>query len=137
MNATAPPRLDRTGRLLVRVGGLIAVVFIALPAHLFAWFILGFADSSSIDEGQTFATALIVPTSMVAAVVMMLKGSTVWLALGGIGSLVVGCIVLAYQLGNECFVFVGQVALVAASAFSLALGAALRLIARRIDPGGR
>jgi hypothetical protein len=129
-----PPRLDRTGRILVRIGSLVAVVFVALPAFVFALFILGFADSSTSFLGQFFVAALLVVTlAVVVTVVMMLRGSTVWLALGGIGGLVAGSIalVLVYQRGDAVVASLGQAALVASSAFMLALGAALRLISRR------
>jgi hypothetical protein len=134
MNATAPARLDRAGRILVRLGSLVAAVFVALPAFLFALLILALADSSTTVEGQMFVAALMVfAVAVVVTVVMMLRGGTLSLALGGIGAFIVGSValVLAYQQGNEWFVFVGQAALVAVSAFTLALGAAFRLMARR------
>ena len=133
MTTMAPPRLDRVGRILVRLGSLVAVVFVALPAFLFALLLKGFADSSTTIEGQTFVAALTVfAVVVVVTIVMMLRGSSVWLALGGIGAFIVGSValVLTYQQGNEWFVFIGQAALVAASAFALALGAAFRLTAR-------
>jgi len=133
MTTTAPARLDRAGRILVRLGSLVTVVLVALPAFLFALVILGFADSSTTIEGQTFVAALMVfAVAVVVTVVLMLSGGTRSLALGGIGGVIVGSValVLTYQQGNEWFVFIGQVALVAVSAFALALGAALRLMAR-------
>jgi hypothetical protein len=138
VNATASPRLDRAGRILVRLGSLVAAVFVALPAFAFALLILGFADSSTTLEGQMFVVALMAfAVAVVVTVVMMLRGGTLSLALGGIGAFIVGSVglVLTYQQGNEWFVFVGQVALVAVSAFALALGAALRLIARQEASG--
>jgi hypothetical protein len=138
MNATASARLDRAGRILVRLGSLVAAVFVALPAFLFALLILALADSSTTVEGQMFVAALMVfAVAVVVTVVLMLRGGTLSLALGGIGAFIVGSVglVLTYQQGNEWFVFVGQVALVAVSAFALALGAALRLIARQEASG--
>jgi hypothetical protein len=134
MNATASARLDRAGRILVRLGSLVAAVFVALPAFLFALLILALADSSTTVEGQTFVAALMVfAVAVVVTVVMMLRGGTLSLALGGIGAFIVGSValVLTSQQDIEWFVLVGQVALVAASSLALALGAALRLIARR------
>lgn len=131
------PRLDRAGRILIALGSLVAAVFVAVPAFLFALLILNFADSSTTIEGQTFVAALMVfAVAVVVTVVMMLRGGTLSLALGGIGALIVGSValVLMYQRGDEWFVFVGQVALVAVSALALALGAALRLMARRRAP---
>ena len=133
VRAVGSVRLDRAGRIMVRLGGLVTAVFVVLPAFVFALLILGFADLSA----QPFAAALMVFAVAVAVtIVMMLRGGTVSLALGGIGAFIVGSVALAltYQQGNEWFVFVGQVALVAASAFTLALGAAFRLIARRREP---
>ena len=126
-------RLDRVGRILVRLGSLVAAVFVALPAFLAALAIFYFADSSATIEGQTFVAAIVVfAVAVVVTVVMMLKGGTLSLALGGIGAVIVGAVtlVLTYPQGNEWFVFIGQVALVAVTAFTLALGAALRLMAR-------
>ena len=133
MKAKGSPRLDRAGRILVRLGSLVAAVFVALPAFLFALLILVFADSSTTTEGQMFVAALMAfAVAVVVTVVMMLRGGTLSLALGGIGAFIVGSValVLTYQQGNEWFVFVGQAALVAASAFALTLGAAFRLVAR-------
>lgn len=132
--AMASPRLDRAGRILVRVGSLVTVAFVALPVFAFALLILGFADSSTSVEGQMFvAVVMVFAVAVVVTAVLMLRGGTVWLALGGIGAFIVGwvALVLAYQQGDEWFVFVGKAALVAVSAFVLALGAALWLIARR------
>ena len=140
MKAKRSARLDRAGRILVRLGSLVAAVFVALPAFLFALLILWLSDSSTTIEGQSFVAALMVfSVAVVVTVVMMLRGGTLSLALGGIGAFIVGSValVLTYQQGNEWFVFVGQVALVAVSALALALGAALRLIARRTEQRGR
>jgi hypothetical protein len=134
MDVTASPSSDRAGRILVRLGGLAAVVFVALPTFLFALVTLFLADSSTTVEGQTFVAALIAFAIVtVVTVVMMLRGSPVWLALGGLGSLVAGSAALALisQQGGEWFVLLGQALLVAVSAFALALGAALRLLDRR------
>jgi hypothetical protein len=140
MNATASPRLDRAGRILVRLGSLLAAVFVALPVFLYAVVILTFADSSATIDGQMFVAALMVfAVAVVVTTVMMLRGGTLSLALGSIGAIIVGSValVLTTQQDIEWFVFIGQVALVAASSLALALGAALRLIARRTEPGGR
>ena len=136
MSTTAPARLDRAGRILVVLGSLGAVVFVALPAFLFALFALalGSADSAlSIRVLISVAAMMVFAVAVVVTAVMMLRGGTLSLAFGGIGAFIVGSValVLMYQRGDESFVFVGQVALVAVSALALALGAALRLIARR------
>ena len=140
MSTTAPARLDRVGRILVRIGSLLAAVFVALPVFLYAVVILTFADSSATIEGQMFVAALMVfAVAVVVTVVMMLRGGTLSLALGGIGAIIVGfvALVLTTQQDIEWFVFIGQVALVAASSLALALGAAFRLIARRRAQQGR
>jgi hypothetical protein len=137
MNAVASARLDRAGRILVRVGSLVAAVFVALPAFLFALLILALADSSTTVEGQMFVVALMAfAVAVVVTVVLMLRGGTLSLALG---AFIVGCVglVLTTQQDIEWFVFIGQVALVAASSLALALGAALRLMARRSEQRGR
>ncbi len=126
---TALPRLDRVGRALVRLGSLVTAVFVALPAFLFALLTLGFADSGTTIEGLMFMAALM---AFAVTVMMMLRGGTRSLALGGIGAFIIGSVALLFTTRQdiEWFVFLGQVALVAASAFALALGAAFRLIAR-------
>ena len=58
--AMTSPRLDRVGRILVRVGSLVAVVFVALPTFLFALLVLGFADSTTNSEDVAFVAALMV-----------------------------------------------------------------------------
>jgi hypothetical protein len=138
MNAMARPRLDRVGRILVRLGSLLAAVFVALPVFLYAVVILTFADSSATIDGQMSVAALMVfAVAVVVTVVMMLRGGTLSLALGSIGAIIVGSValVLTTQQDIEWFVFIGQVALVAASSLALALGAALRLIARQEASG--
>ena len=130
---TAPrQRLDRKGLILVRLGSFVAAVFVALPAFLFALLILDRGDLSTTIEGQMFVAALMVfAVAVVLTVVMMLRGGTPSLALGGIGAFIVGSValVLTYQQA-EWYEFVTYVAFVAMSALPLALGAAFRLIAR-------
>ena len=78
MTAPPSPRLDRAGRILVRIGGLVAVLFVAVPAFVFALVVLGFADSSTTIEGQSFVAALMVLSVAVVATVAMMLDSSVF-----------------------------------------------------------
>jgi uncharacterized sodium:solute symporter family permease YidK len=147
MDAMGSARLDRTGRILVRLGGLVAVVLVALPAiGGLALFTLIFASG----EGSLCATlgchpllwvlallALGVVVAVIATIRRMLRGGTVALVLGSIGGFIVGVrgvLTLAseYQQGEEPgTLFAGFLMVVGLAGGALALGSALRLIARR------
>ncbi len=141
--AVASARLDRAGRNLVRVGGLVTVVLVALPAlgglALFTLIFAGGEGSVCDSLGchpflWLFALpALGVVVAVIVTIWRMVRGGTVALTLGGIAAFIAGSatLVLLYLRGDGGRVLAVQVAVVAASAFALALGSALRLIARR------
>ena len=141
--AVGSVRLDRVGRILVRLGSLVAVVLVALPVLGLALFSLSFASLGAAWHVATLLELTLPAIAIVAAVivtiVMMLKGGTVSLTLGGIAAFIVGTVALVFLLQGDGGWWVLEVlaAPVGAGAFALALGAAFRLIARRTEPGGR
>jgi hypothetical protein len=135
------------GRILVRLGGLVIVVLVALPAIGVMAFSLIFASG---EEGYACSTfdcraglwvlallALGVVVAVIVTIWRMLRGGTVALALGGIGGVIVGAwgvlrLASVYQQGETPgAVFAGFLMVVGLAGGALALGSALRLIARR------
>ncbi len=96
--------LDRAGRILVRLGSLVAVVLVALPILGLALFSLSFAslsldwDVATLLELTLPATGIVV--AVIVTIVMMLRGGTASLTLGGIGAFIVGAVARGYPHGQ-------------------------------------
>jgi hypothetical protein len=151
MKAKGSARLDRAGRILAALGSLIAMVLVVLPALGSALLGLRFASVSeglfschdidcSIEMLMVFALPAIgIVVAVIVTIVMMLSGGTLSLTLGGIVAFIVGTVALVFFLQGDSGVWVLEVLAVpvGAAAFALALGASLRLIARRRPQVGR
>ena len=141
---TRSTRLDQAGRILVDLGGLVTGPLVVMPLVVFALLTLGLANLFS-DPGRTqsqmFAAALMVFVGVVAVtIVMMRRGGTVTLALGGIGGFILGALGLT-GLASASQEWAPEILLafsrpVAAGGFALALGASFRLIAHRTERSG-
>jgi hypothetical protein len=152
MKAKESAGLDRVGRILVRFGSLVAVVFVVLPALGFALVSLGlaqvreeggFLSCTSLDCSVEVVLGTTLPVAGVAVavivtIVMTLRGGTVSLTLGGIAAFIIGAatFVLLPQEGDDP-IWLAAIAVVGAGFFALALGAAFRLVARRQAQGGQ
>ena len=127
-------RLDRFGRTLVLIGGIAVAIALSVPA-IGRVVCFGLGDASCTADGAGVVVLAALFTVVVGAlVVMTIRGSSIWLLLGAIGGLAVAAnsaVDLPGMTSSEdLLVILGEFAVVV-SGTALAIGAAIRLVARR------
>lgn len=130
MNATS----DRIGRLMVVVGGIATTVALTVPA-IGRVVCFGLNDSSCTTDGPGVVLLAALFTALVGAlVVMMIRGGSIWLLLGAIGALAVAINsaidIPGMTSREELLPILGEI-FIAVGGIVLALGAGIRLMARR------
>jgi hypothetical protein len=127
-------RLDRIGRILVMVGGIAVAIALSVPA-IGRVVCFGLGDASCTAEGAGVVMLAALFTVVVAAlVVMTIRGGSGWLLLAAIGGLAVAANsaldLPGIMSGEDLLVILGELAVVLSGSV-LAVGAAIRLVARR------